>query len=207
MSDKNISRERDREATERRLIDTIGKMIADNGFERTGINAVAAQSGVSKILIYRYFGSIEGLMAAYIKKHDFWLNLPDDTPDKKHLPEYLKGMFKGQIERLRNDITLRRLYRWELSSSNDIIVKLRQQREAAGINLIRKVCELSGYAQGDIEVMASVITASITYLAMLGEFCPVYNGISINEESGWEQISAGINSLIDTVFKKGQHEC
>ena len=56
--------ERDREATEKRLLNTIGQMIAENGFEKIGINAVSAQSGVSKILIYRYFGSVEGLMTA-----------------------------------------------------------------------------------------------------------------------------------------------
>jgi transcriptional regulator len=207
MGEKYISPERDRETTEKRLIDTIGKTIADTGFEKTGINAVAAQSGVSKILIYRYFGSIEGLMAAYIRKHDFWLNLPDETTDREHLPEYLKTMFRRQIERLRNDITLRRLYRWELSSGNDMIAQIRQQREATGISRIKRVCELSDHPQKDIEVMASVITASITYLTMLGEFCPVYNGIAINEESGWEQISAGIDTIIDTVFKNDNNEC
>ena len=62
----NINMERDREATEKRLLNTIGQMIAENGFEKIGINAVSAQSGVSKILIYRYFGSVEGLMTAYM---------------------------------------------------------------------------------------------------------------------------------------------
>ncbi|MEG0647254.1 MAG: TetR/AcrR family transcriptional regulator, partial [Bacteroides sp.] len=58
MKVKNKPVERDREATEKRLIDTIGQMVAEQGFEKIGINAVAAQSGVSKILIYRYFGSV-----------------------------------------------------------------------------------------------------------------------------------------------------
>jgi AcrR family transcriptional regulator len=56
MKGKSITGERDREATEKRLLDTIGKMIAEDGFEKIGINAIATQSGVSKILIYRYFG-------------------------------------------------------------------------------------------------------------------------------------------------------
>ena len=64
MAGKSTTGERDREATEKRLLDTIGKMIAEDGFEKIGINAIATQSGVSKILIYRYFGSVEGLMAA-----------------------------------------------------------------------------------------------------------------------------------------------
>ncbi len=50
------SSEHDRDATESRLITAVGQMIEENGFEKIGINAVAAKSGVSKILRYRYFG-------------------------------------------------------------------------------------------------------------------------------------------------------
>ena len=115
MKGKSITGERDREATEKRLLDTIGKMIAEDGFEKIGINAIAAQSGVSKILIYRYFGSVEGLMAAYIRQHDFWLNFPLEYPSREKLAAFVKSMFQGQIEQLRNNPTLKRLYRWELS--------------------------------------------------------------------------------------------
>lgn len=198
--------ERDREATEKRLLDTIEKMVIESGFEKIGINAVATQSGVSKILIYRYFGSVEGLMATYIRQHDFWINFSPEVPDREQLPDFLKEMFRGQIEHLRNNPTLKRLYRWELSCNNDMIVKLREQREAMGISRIEKVCELSGYPREEIEVMASMLTASITYLVMLEEFCPVYNGIAINQDAGWEQISRGIDALIDKVFKNKDNE-
>ena len=193
--------ERDREATERRLLDTIGKMIAEDGFEKIGINAIATQSNVSKILIYRYFGSVEGLMAAYIKQYDFWLNFPLEYPNREELPLFVKRMFQGQIEQLRNNPTLKRLYRWELSCNNDMIVKLREQREKVGVNLVKKVSELTGHPQNEIAVMASLLTASITYLVMLDDFCPIYNGIPLNENSGWEQINEGIELFINKVFQ------
>ena len=193
--------ERDREATERRLLDTIGKMIAEDGFEKIGINAIATQSNVSKILIYRYFGSVEGLMAAYIKQYDFWLNFPLEYPNREELPLFVKRMFQGQIEQLRNNPTLKRLYRLELSCNNDMIVKLREQREKVGVNLVKKVSELTGHPQNEIAVMASLLTASITYLVMLEDFCPIYNGIPLNENSGWEQINEGIELFINKVFQ------
>ena len=193
--------ERDREATERRLLDTIGKMIAEDGFEKIGINAIATQSNVSKILRYRYFGSVEGLMAAYIKQYDFWLNFPLEYPNREELPLFVKRMFQGQIEQLRNNPTLKRLYRWELSCNNDMIVKLREQREKVGVNLVKKVSELTGHPQNEIAVMASLLTASITYLVMLEDFCPIYNGIPLNENSGWEQINEGIELFINKVFQ------
>lgn len=200
MKEKSKPVERDREGTEKRLIDAIGQMIAEQGFEKIGINAVATQSGVSKILIYRYFGSVEGLIAAYIRQHDFWLNFPLEFPAKEELPMFVKKMFKSQIEQLRRNPTLKRLYRWELSSNNDIIAKLREQREEAGLHIVETISRLTSYPQEQIAVMASVVTASITYLVMLEEFCPVYNGIAINQDSGWEQVSAGIDILVDKVL-------
>lgn len=200
MQRKNVNTERDREATEKRLLDTIGRMIAEEGFEKLGINAVATQSGVSKILIYRYFGSIEGLMAAYIRQNDFWINFPLDMPGREQLPSFLKGIFRRQIEQLRSNPALRRLYRWELSCNNDMIVKLREQREKTGLHLIQEISRLTGHPQAEMAAMASILTASITYLVMLEDFCPLYNGIEINSASGWAQIYSGIETLIDKHF-------
>lgn len=192
--------ERDREATEKRLLETVGKMVAEKGFEQIGINAIAAQSGVSKILIYRYFGSVDGLLSAYIHQYDFWLNLPADVPERDELPQFLKTLFQQQIDRLRTDATLRRLYRWELSCNNETIAKIREQREKAGLELIRKFCQASGMQQPEAETISALFAASITYLAMLSDFCPVYNGIAIDEETGWERIKSGIDALIDKIL-------
>ena len=182
-------------------MDTIGQMINESGFEKIGINAVANQSGVSKILIYRYFGSVEGLMAAYIRQHDFWINFPQELPDRNQLQAFLKNMFKEQIEQLRSNPTLKRLYRWELSSDNEMIVKLREQREKAGMQRLAKISELTGYPQEELAPLATLLTASITYLVMLEEFCPVYNGIPLNNDTGWRQIIQGIDTLIDKLLQ------
>lgn len=200
MKEKNRVAERDREATEKRLLDTVGQIIAEEGFEKVGVNAVAARSGVSKILIYRYFGSIEGLLATYIRQHDFWINFPKELPDREQLPVFLKEAFRGQIDQLRKNPTLRRLYRWELSCNNDTIVKLREQREKIGLNLVEQVSRLSGIPQDELASMASILAASITYLAMLGDFCPMFNGIAIDRDSGWEQLYKGIEGVIDKMF-------
>lgn len=192
--------ERDREATEKRLLDTIGQMIREQGFEKIGINAVSAQSGVSKILIYRYFNSIDGLIAAYIRKHDFWLNAAFEISDTTQVLPAVKEMFLRHIGRLRTDPVLRKLYRWELSCNNDIIASLREQREKAGMNLIEQVSALSGRPKQDIAVLSTLIIASTTYLAMLGDFCPVYNGINIDEDKGWELIYKEVENLLDRLF-------
>ncbi len=68
--------QRDRSKTERRLIDAVGYLIAENGLSNVGINRVARQSGVNKVLIYRYFGGLDGLLQAYRLRSQSWLTMP-----------------------------------------------------------------------------------------------------------------------------------
>lgn len=192
--------ERDREATEGRLVATIGEMIREGGFESIGVNAVAERAGVSKILIYRYFGSVDGLVAAYVRQHDFWINFPQEMPGRDELPAWLKTVFRNHIAQLRADPTLRRVCRWELSSDNELIARLREQRERIGVELVRQVSRITGYPGAEVAAVASLVTASVTYLVMLEEFCPVYNGIAIDTDGGWEQVAQGIDRLIDRFF-------
>lgn len=192
--------ERDREATENRLLEAIGSMVAEQGFEKIGINAVAARAGVSKILIYRYFGSVEGLMAAYVRRHDFWLTTKVIIPDAGSVGMVVKGLFRSQIEQLRTNVALRRLYRWELSCTNESIAALRAQREEAGLSLIRQVSVLSGLPVDKVAFTATLVTSSITYLVMLADYCPVYNGFSISTDGGWQSIANSVDDLVDRML-------
>ena len=192
--------EHDREATENKLIVAIGQMIEENGFEKIGINAVATKSEVSKILIYRYFGSIDGLLTAYIRKNDFWLNFPNKFPEKEGIPAFLKSVFHKMVMQLRTNSVLRRLYRWELSSNNNIIEVVRRQREVAGNDIIANISEIMMCQPKSLAAIATIITSSITYLAMLEDNCNIYNGIRIDQETGWKQITDAIDMIIDNTF-------
>lgn len=46
--------ERDRYMTEEKLINAVGELIVEDGFESLGVRKVAEQAGVNKTLIYRY---------------------------------------------------------------------------------------------------------------------------------------------------------
>ncbi len=194
--------EKDREATEKRILKAAGEIIIENGFEKTGINAVAARAEVSKMLIYRYFGSMDGLLATYIRHHDFWINFSPDVPTIEYLGDFLKQMFREQITQLRKDKTLKKLYRWELSASNPMITELREKREEKGVLLIEMVSKLANSPKREVASMATLINAAISYLVLLEDFCPIYNEIPLQENKGWEQIMEGIDLLIDKWLEK-----
>ncbi len=188
---------KNKEATKEILIKAVDDLITEEGFEKLGINAVAARAGVSKMLIYRYFGSLEELIAAYIKQHDFWINLHPTLPPREELGDFLKQMFRNQINLLRDNYTLRRLYRWELSSNNPVIRQLRDERELKGKQLTDIIIKTFDFPPEEVTLIATLLASSITYLALLAEFSPYYNGIPIQQDKGWEQIDKGISKLID----------
>lgn len=193
---------KNRQTTEMNLIKAVDELIEENGFEGLGINAVAAKAGVSKMLIYRYFNSLDGLIAAYIQQHDYWINFDEQLPDEEHIGEFIKEIFKRQIAMLRQSYTLRRLYRWELTSNNIFIKELREKREPKGVWLVDAVSKLSKHPQKETAAMASILTAAISYLSLLEENCPVFNGINIQTEDGWKELEEGINILIDIWLEK-----
>lgn len=195
---------KDRELTEQKILDAVGKIIAEEGFEKAGVNAIAQKAGVSKILIYRYFGSIEELLAKYILQKDYWINIKIDESKIKDAGNFIKNMFRKQAMQLRDDITLKRLYRWELSTNSPIIKQLQQKRETNGCQLIKLFSHLTQSPETEIAALASILSASISYLALLEESCPIYNGINLQSNNGWEQVINGIDLLIDLWLKNKQ---
>lgn len=193
---------RNKQLTEQKLLKAVHELVEEDGFENIGVNALAARAGVSKMLIYRYFGSLDGLISSYISQHDYWINFNEDMPESQCLGDFIKKMFRKQIAVLRENYALRRLYRWELSTDNALVHELRQKREKKGYGLVEAVSCLSRHPRQEIAVIATLISTSVSYLALLEENCPVYNGIHIQEESGWEQLSEGIDLLVDLWLSK-----
>lgn len=191
-----------RHATEQTLIKAVNDIIEESGFEGLGINAIAAKAKVSKMLIYRYFGSLDGLIVAYIQQNDYWINFNEQLPDKEHIGEFIKQVYKRQIVELRKSYTMKRLYRWELSTDNKIVRELREKREHKGIMLVEAIGKLTQHPQRETAAIASIISAAISYLALLEENCPIYNGLKLQEESGWKQLEEGINILVDLWLQK-----
>ena len=192
---------KNRERTEEKILEAVGSIIENQGFEKVGINTIATEAGVSKMLIYRYFGGVEELIAQYLIQKDYWANTDAAIINPEAVGDSIKSMFRRQVEQLRNDITLRRLYRWELFTDNQNIRQLRNRREENGCRLIKMVSALIGCPDAQVAALASILSASISYLALLEDQCQSYNGICLQTDEGWNQLMQGIEMIIDLWIK------
>ena len=194
-----------REQTESKILEAVASIVESDGFEKLGINTIALKANVSKMLIYRYFGGLEELVAQFIVQKDYWANTATLILNPHSVGDSIKSMFRNQIEQLRNDVTLRRLCRWELSCHNASIDRLRDKREENGCNLIKVVSRLTGCSNSEVASLASILSASISYLTLIEDQCPTYNGIALQTDKGWEQIAQGVDMIVD-LWIKSIHE-
>jgi AcrR family transcriptional regulator len=61
-------RRRDRAAREREILEAAETVFGERGYQGTSMDDVAARAGVSKPLVYQYYGSKDGLFAACLSR-------------------------------------------------------------------------------------------------------------------------------------------
>ena len=195
---------KNREQTENRILEAVASIVESEGFEKLGINTIASKANVSKMLIYRYFGGLEELIAQFIMQKDYWANTGTVIINPQSVGDSIKNMFRKQIEQLRNDVTLRRLCRWELSCNTTSIEQLRDKREENGCSLIKLVSTLTGCPNTEVASLASILSAAISYLALIEDQCLSYHGISLQTDKGWNEIMKGVEMIVDLWIKSIQ---
>ena len=94
-------------------------------------------------------------------------------------------------------MVLKRLHRWELTADNEVVNLLRDRRETNGCELVRVVSRLTKSPVAEVAAMATLLSAAISYLTLIEEQNKVYNGIDLCSDDGWQQLSAGIDQIID----------
>ena len=56
---------RNRLDTEQKILRALQQVLLEQGFPAVGINAIARQAGCDKVLIYRYFDGLQGLLQTF----------------------------------------------------------------------------------------------------------------------------------------------
>lgn len=61
-------KKRNRLQTMQRILLAASDLIQERGLEKAGINAIAEKAGINKVLVYRYFGTWNGLVETLFQK-------------------------------------------------------------------------------------------------------------------------------------------
>lgn len=197
----NLS-QRDSEVTRKTLINAVGATLGKSGFLGLGVNAVAREAGVDKVLIYRYFGGLNGLITAFAVEGDFWpdsYELTGGDPEgfaASPLAERLKRLGRNYLRALRSRPLTRLIMSWEMVQRNELTQELETLRERRMMEFARKFFADSP-KNLDLMAILAIIGGGLGYLACREGQIDVYNDVDIGSESGWERIEAALSRIVD----------
>lgn len=198
------TRLRDRAQTEKDILDAVSRLIQRDGLSGVGINALAREAGADKVLIYRYFGDLDGLYRAYAEQSDFWWTVDDMRAGMEgamSLADALKaGLRCHAAEMRRRPVTLA-VIAAEPASRTALTIALEEVRERRTLALMEQLATRYEIQEStDIFALAALLGAGIDYLLARARTIRVFGGVNIKTEKDWERIFTVMDAMIDGAF-------
>ena len=199
---------KNKEITKRKMIDAIGKLLTEEGYESLGVNRIAKAAGIHKKLIYRYFDNADNLIENYIVEKDFYMAFTEKLFElvKDHREgtekELIKYLMEQEFEYFYNEVEMQHIVKWQLSAGTPLIRSVSNARE----HIREKVMELTNSKFLNTGVNFNAVNALITgglYHAVLNaknNGSSIY-GIDINQESQRKMLLFTAKQIIDWAFE------
>jgi AcrR family transcriptional regulator len=197
---------RDRGATEQRILGAVGTVLAREGFAAIGVNAIAREAGVDKVLIYRYFGGLPELLQAWGASGRFWPRVDEllgDDPDALLTlpePERWTRFFEHFIDGLRARPLTLEILAAEVLERNALTAILEAEREAWGAQAAALLAGPALGARPELRTLTLLLVAGVQYLLLRSRRIRIFGGLEIQTDAGWDEIKRGLRAVAQGLF-------
>lgn len=192
--------------SEQRLIKAVSTIVEEHGFSKVGINRIARTAECDKVLIYRYFGGLDGLIAAWAKENDFYISAYDafrtevETISKDRVKDLAKRILIAQLHFLRENRMMQELIIWELTGHSKFKI-LQEIREKNGYKLQQVLSETAGIdKEENINMYVLILVAAIEFIVICTRNYQLFNGVNFGKSESWEKFEDAICNFIDQLF-------
>ncbi len=191
--------QRNRLQREKRLIETVGEIIEKEGFDQLRINKIATTAGVNKMLIYRYFGGLDGLIEAYLKQTELVVSAPlIDTERLKEAPldeffQVCNDYLVAEFRLLRKNVTAQEFLKADLLNSTGNNNPIAFEKEAQLRGMIEKLAGIIDTKDGP--AFSALIISGLTLLTFSAHQQKVVFGIDLQTDEGWAKIETALANI------------
>jgi AcrR family transcriptional regulator len=198
---------RDKAETKARILAAVGKLLAESGFEQLGVNAIAREAGVDKVLIYRYFENLPSLLEAFGQEGDYWPTVEalignPTTPKAESLADWMIYLLIRFRADLQDRPITQEIMRWELLEGNELTRQLANMRDQMALDSLSFLNQQRSFPEGqDIPAISAVLVAGIVYLTLRTKVSQTFMGLDFNSPAGWQRVEAAISSLIQATVQ------
>ena len=201
------ARTRDRQSTEGRLLQAVETLLTREGFAALGVNAVAREGAIDKVLIYRYFGGMPGLLRAFAESDAFWPSieeiLGDESSDLSKMPtadRWSTGLVR-YARALRRRPVAREVLAWEQVEKNALTEILRLRREEWFAVLREQLSEGGDRTETDTLSTVLVLATAIHYLIARSRLHGDFNGLAIASDADWAHVEQIIHAMCSRTLR------
>lgn len=190
-------------ATQQKIVDAFERVLLRDGVDGVGINAVVAEAGVGKGLIYHHFEGLEGLAQAWMEKADLRPTPEEiaggDLEEFSGLPvnERLARICSNYATMLRRRPAACHVLTDDLRPGPALPQLLEAVRKRLGESHEALITQDPDFHNDDAMAKAFVLQAAANYLALRANSSPNFNGIQLDTEQGWQTII----DMLDRVAK------
>ncbi|MCF0074905.1 TetR/AcrR family transcriptional regulator [Dyadobacter sp. CY261] len=200
---------KDKEETKKKLIQATGEIFMTKGYQGLKAARIAYVAGVSKTLIYRYFGNVEELFKTYLAQNDFWLSMEGqlgallEAGRHDFGKQLAKQTLEAQIAYFFQNREMQEIMRWQITEPNQIARTLADSRELLGEELLSISDPYFKNSEVNLRALLAVIIPGIYYLVLNAKvngssFC----GIDINSKADMEQLQKAVKLAVDWCYEK-----
>ncbi len=193
-------KQRDKERTKGKILKAVGEVIEKYGTEKVGVNLIARTAGVNKVLIYRYFESVDKLMEQYVKSGLYTSTSADsyleeiDKVEIEQAPEVLTKVMLTFLNDLRERKATRDLLRWEIGTGKPMLT---DSRNSAALRLLDKIGDLPNF--DDVAALVAFLSGGIYYLTISADYRDTILGVNLKSESDWKRIERVVEKIIEKI--------
>jgi AcrR family transcriptional regulator len=184
---------RDRRQTEAKLRAALQRLLANGGFRALTPTAIAKEAGVDKMLIYRYFGDLPGLVEAVARAPDFFPSFESVCGAEpaalrlRPIPERVALVFGNFARALMERPSAVEMMVWELVERNELTAIMETAREELGLRIAAELFD-DALPDGRANAITALLGAGITYLVLRRRKIRWYNGIDLKSDEGWDEL-------------------
>lgn len=192
--------------TEKRLLEAVSQIIESDGFTKIGVNRIANQAGCDKVLIYRYFGGLDGLLVEWAKRHDYYSFAYSKfietikKAESKDIKQIVKDVFMRQLYHLKDNVLMQELLVWELSGHSSF-KGIIEERERIGYKLQEELNRFLN-TDSDNSMSIAIIVSAINYIALFTRQYHKINGIDFSKPEAWDRMETTISRYVDFIFEE-----
>jgi len=196
------------ESSREAFLQALERLLSVPSAEAPGINAVAREAGLNKVLIYRYFGTGDGLLEAFARRVNPWRDLRQDVENGLDTGRWtdvgalLKWLLRAYLGRLTASPLLQNLLRLSLVQDNPLQTALAADRETEGLALMTAVGSRFRLPAGtDPPALTALLIGGLTWLALTGPRVGQFNGLRFHgpNADGETRLAAAVDQWIDVL--------